>query len=113
MLTGINHLTLAVRELPRSIAFYQGNLGFRLAARWRTGAYLELGSLWLCLSVDHQRLSAPALDYTHYAFTVAQEHFHAFVLKLRSQGIAQWKKTKVKAILSISSTPMATNWRPM
>lgn len=32
--TGLNHLTLAVAELPRSIAFYQGALSGRPKARW-------------------------------------------------------------------------------
>ncbi len=54
MLTGLNHLTLAVADLPASIAFYRDLLGFRLEARWDQGAYLELGSLWLCLSREPQ-----------------------------------------------------------
>ncbi|MCO1994833.1 hypothetical protein FA420_04920, partial [Pseudomonas aeruginosa] len=32
MLTGLNHLTLAVADLPASIAFYRDLLGFRLEA---------------------------------------------------------------------------------
>jgi catechol 2,3-dioxygenase-like lactoylglutathione lyase family enzyme len=52
MLRGLNHLTLAVRELPRSVDFYHRILGFRLEATWDAGAYLSLGGLWLCLSRD-------------------------------------------------------------
>jgi catechol 2,3-dioxygenase-like lactoylglutathione lyase family enzyme len=52
MLTGLNHLTLAVRDLPRSIAFYRDLLHFHLDAKWDTGAYLHLGDLWLCLTLD-------------------------------------------------------------
>jgi catechol 2,3-dioxygenase-like lactoylglutathione lyase family enzyme len=32
MLTGLNHLTLAVRNLERSVNFYQQLLGFHLLA---------------------------------------------------------------------------------
>ncbi len=90
----MNHLTLAVRELSRSVDFYQRLLGFRPVARWRTGAYLELGSLWLCLSVDDLKSPGPAPDYTHYAFTIAQEHFGTFAQRLSEQGIAQWKENR-------------------
>lgn len=43
MLTALNHLTLAVIDLSRSVDFYRECLGLRLVARWDQGAYLELG----------------------------------------------------------------------
>ena len=73
MLTGLNHLTLAVVDLSRSVEFYRALPGFKLAARWEAGAYLSLGDLWLCLSLDERRVSAQQPDYTHYAFSVAQD----------------------------------------
>ncbi|MBS7779912.1 fosfomycin resistance glutathione transferase [Acidovorax sp. CCYZU-2555] len=91
MLTGINHLTLAVESLERSVVFYQDRLGFTLAARWKTGAYLELGSLWLCLSVDASRSPLPLPEYTHYAFSISQADFGAFVARLRGLGVPEWK----------------------
>ena len=72
MLNGLNHLTLAVADLDRSVAFYQDLLGFRPAAMWNTGAYLRLGELWLCLSLDDRRAAHAEPDYTHVAFDVAQ-----------------------------------------
>ncbi|MGV6537684.1 VOC family protein, partial [Klebsiella pneumoniae] len=50
MLSGLNHLTLAVSQLAPSVAFYQQLLGMTLHARWDSGAYLSCGDLWLCLS---------------------------------------------------------------
>ncbi len=47
MLTGLNHLTLALHNLDRSVDFYRHLLGFRLHARWDTGAYLSLDVLCL------------------------------------------------------------------
>ena len=49
MLTGINHLTLGVTDLARSLDFYTRLLNFRLAATWEADAYLALGELWVCL----------------------------------------------------------------
>ena len=52
MITGLNHLTLAVRDLDRSIAFYTDLLGFAVRMRDTSAAYLEAGSLWLALVED-------------------------------------------------------------
>jgi catechol 2,3-dioxygenase-like lactoylglutathione lyase family enzyme len=90
VLTGFNHLTLAVRDLSRSLHFYGEVLGFRPLAAWRTGAYLELGSLWLCLTVDEAANGAPG--YTHYAFSVEASEFEAFKSRLQACGISEWKE---------------------
>jgi catechol 2,3-dioxygenase-like lactoylglutathione lyase family enzyme len=94
MLTGLNHLTLAVRELERSVGFYEQLLGFRLHARWTAGAYLSLGDLWLCLSLDPARSSEPVPDYTHYAFSIAQDNFDTFLQRLRDHGVAEWRQNR-------------------
>lgn len=40
MLTALNHLTLAVSSLERSLAFYQQYLGMQCHASWETGVSL-------------------------------------------------------------------------
>jgi catechol 2,3-dioxygenase-like lactoylglutathione lyase family enzyme len=95
MLTGLNHLTLAVTELERSVGFYTGLLGLRIEAHWDQGAYLSLGGLWLCLSLDPARaVVAQAADYTHYAFSIAQPDFAAFRARLRAAGVSEWRKNR-------------------
>ncbi|MET0849048.1 MAG: VOC family protein, partial [Pseudomonas sp.] len=79
MLTGLNHLTLAVTDLNRSVAFYRDLLQLRLEASWDRGAYLSLPGLWLCLSLDPLRKAEPAAEYTHYAFTLSAADFPKFV----------------------------------
>ncbi len=95
MLTGLNHLTLSVRDLARSVAFYRDMLGLRLHARWDRGAYLSAGDLWLCLSLDGQgtaALASPA--YTHYAFSISQHDFPAFAARLRAAGVPEWQENR-------------------
>lgn len=95
MLTGLNHLTLSVRDLARSVAFYRDMLGLRLHARWDRGAYLSAGDLWLCLSLDGQgtaALASPA--YTHYAFSISQHDFPAFAARLRAAGVPEWQQNR-------------------
>jgi len=94
MLTGLNHLTLAVRDLERSVDFYRQLLGFRLLAVWDAGAYLSLGDLWLCLTLDSLKAETPAPDYTHYAFGIAQTSFDAFLERLREHGVTEWRQNR-------------------
>lgn len=88
MLSGLNHLTLAVSSLAPSVAFYHQLLGMTLHARWDGGAYLSCGDLWLCLSLDPQRRVTPPeeSDYTHYAFSVAEADFAGFSARLETAG---------------------------
>jgi catechol 2,3-dioxygenase-like lactoylglutathione lyase family enzyme len=85
---GLNHLTLAVTDLGRSVAFYREVLGFALRATWATGAYLEAGTLWLCLSAGDAGATAPG--DTHFAFDVAAEDFAALAERIR-QAAPLWK----------------------
>jgi catechol 2,3-dioxygenase-like lactoylglutathione lyase family enzyme len=95
MLTGLNHLTLAVTDIERSCAFYTEILGCKPAAIWDAGAYLTLGDLWLCLSLDAARAAAPTEpEYTHYAFSIAPAGFTDFRARLLGAGVIEWRKNK-------------------
>lgn len=94
MLSGFNHLTLAVTDLDRSVCFYHELLQLQLDATWEGGAYLSLPGLWLCLSLDPLREAKQAADYTHYAFTVAGADFAALVERLRAAGVEEWRDNR-------------------
>lgn len=113
MLTGLNHLTLAVTDLNRSVAFYQGLLQLRLDASWDAGAYLSLPGLWLCLSLDPLRKPEPAADYTHYAFTVSAADFPVFVESCARPRFRNGATTAAKVRRSTSSTRTATSLKSM
>ncbi|MFV8458130.1 fosfomycin resistance glutathione transferase [Vibrio owensii] len=91
MLTGLNHITIAVSDLQRSLDFYINALGFKGHVKWKQGAYLSLGDLWFCLSVD--KLDEKS-DYSHIAFSISQQDFTDFSHKLIQLNIAQWKENK-------------------
>lgn len=96
MLKSLNHLTLAVSDIASSIGFYHHLLGLPLHARWDSGAYLSCGDLWLCLSLDAQRhyIAPQESDYTHYAFSLDENDFAAFVARLAQAGVTSWKENK-------------------
>lgn len=85
--TGLNHVTLTVADLDRSVAFYGGLLGGRLRARWPEGAYLELGGLWLCLMSGDP---APGNDYSHIALDCDAADFASLATRI-SQGARRWQ----------------------
>jgi catechol 2,3-dioxygenase-like lactoylglutathione lyase family enzyme len=91
--TGINHVTLAVADLDRSVSFYRDVLGLELRAIWTEGAYLEAGSLWLCLSVDPKAEQARRDDYTHLAFDVPAGDFETLSAEVRVRADV-WKENR-------------------
>jgi catechol 2,3-dioxygenase-like lactoylglutathione lyase family enzyme len=92
-ISGLNHITLAVADLERSLAFYRDVLGCTVRAVWPDGAYLEAGSLWLCLSRDDRARSAPHPDYTHIAFSVADADYDALRAALTARCVI-WKEDR-------------------
>lgn len=84
-ITGLNHITLAVADLARSLAFYRDVLGCTVRATWADGAYLEAGTLWLCLSREDDLQSATAPGYSHIAFTVPEADYPALSARLAKQ----------------------------
>jgi catechol 2,3-dioxygenase-like lactoylglutathione lyase family enzyme len=94
MVRGVNHVTLAVRDLEASFTFYVESLGMRPVARWYKGAYLEAGSDWVCLSLDDATRSGSLPEYTHVAFTVEPEEFSASVERLLEAGVECWQENR-------------------
>ncbi|SBS37746.1 Glutathione transferase FosA [Marinomonas spartinae] len=91
MILGLNHITIAVSDLERSLGFYRDTLGFTAHVKWDNGAYLSVGELWFCLSCDEP---CPKSDYTHVAFDIAPNEFQAFTKRIVSQGVDVWKENK-------------------
>jgi catechol 2,3-dioxygenase-like lactoylglutathione lyase family enzyme len=92
-ISGLNHLTLAVHDVSRSVSFYTEVLGCKLRAVWAEGAYLEAGGLWLCLSYDPTARTSPHPDYTHIAFTVAEDEFSTLAARLTA-SCPMWKDNR-------------------
>ena len=91
MITGINHITLSVSDLGKSFKFYTDVLGCKPVARWKQGAYLLAGNLWLCLSVDEQTRNEASPEYTHTAFNVSVADFEKFSSQIVKSGATIWK----------------------
>jgi catechol 2,3-dioxygenase-like lactoylglutathione lyase family enzyme len=91
---GINHVTLAVKDLERSLAFYSSLLGFEVRMRKRHSAYLEEGTLWLALVVDENVRRGPLPEYTHLALSVSKEGLPVLKEKLLKAGVVEWQESE-------------------
>lgn len=91
MITGVNHITLAVKDLDASFRFYTELLQLRPVALWYKGAYLLAGSMWVCLTLDSEARSTPMPEYTHTAFTVPLKQFDETVKRLNDASVPCWQ----------------------
>ncbi|MEH6521256.1 VOC family protein [Sulfitobacter sp.] len=89
---GLNHITLATRDLQRAIPFYRDTLGLVLAHEWPQGAYFTAGDLWFCLSLDER--AQPSDSYTHFAFDVDPSDFDILSQHVRNSGVQIWKENR-------------------
>lgn len=96
MIIGLSHITLSVRELPRSFAFYQDVLGCRPVARWPKGAYLQAGDVWLALHVDKETRCGPLPEYTHVAFRVTDQGLAEMRARLASHGVTEFQENRTE-----------------
>jgi len=94
MISGLNHITLAVRDIDCSFRFYMETLGSRPLARWSKGAYLLVGDLWLCLTLDERTSSLPRPEYSHIAFSVHAARFDDAAASIRASGAVIWQDNR-------------------
>lgn len=90
MITGMNHITLAVADIDKSFEFYTKILGLKPLVKWDKGAYFAIGDFWFCLNVDVNRKPNPC--YTHYAFSVSKGDFAALSAQIISSGTVIFKE---------------------
>jgi catechol 2,3-dioxygenase-like lactoylglutathione lyase family enzyme len=90
-ITGLNHITLAVADLPRAVAFYTDLLGAVQHTDSPHSVYLELGTLWLCL--EQASPVTPRTDDTHIAFSCASDAFAALSDRISAHA-PLWKENR-------------------
>jgi len=92
MISGMSHVTFAVSDLERSICFYTRLVGLKPVVRWDEGAYLVAGNFWVSLVLDQAAPEATNnSSYTHVAFAVSPEEFHALRTKLVMNDAEEWQ----------------------
>lgn len=92
MISGINHITIAVRNLEESFSFYKDILGFQPLMRHSKGAYFLAGNFWVCLDLDPTTRKEPLPEYTHFAFSIDEKDFNSMNERLLKADVKKWKE---------------------
>jgi catechol 2,3-dioxygenase-like lactoylglutathione lyase family enzyme len=92
MILGINHITIAVKDLAKAFVFYNEVLGFEPLMRHQKGAYFLAGDAWFCLDLDPDTRTRPLPEYTHFAFSIAQADFKKMQTRIEKSGAHFWKE---------------------
>ena len=94
MIQGINHITLAVKDIELSFQFYTKVLGLKPVAKWSKGAYLEIADTWIALNLDPNVADANRSDYSHIAFTCNSADYRSLRTRLLEYGCLEWSENK-------------------
>jgi catechol-2,3-dioxygenase len=91
MISGVNHITLSVRNLDDSFLFYRDVLLLRpLAKRRNKSAYFLAGNDWIVL-VENKNLISSSESYAHLALSVAAQDFDSLSKKIKSSSAEIWQ----------------------
>ena len=94
MVSGVNHATFSVEDLPVSFEFYVEILGCRPVARWAEGAYLLAGEFWITLILDKAVRRDSTGEYTHVAFCVSESDFGTVSRRITGYGADIWQENR-------------------
>lgn len=91
MISGINHITLTVRNLEEAFIFYRDVLSLRpLAKRKDKSAYFLAGGDWIAL-VENKNLDSNSESYAHLALIVTAKDFDFMCEKIKCSGSEIWQ----------------------
>jgi predicted acetyltransferase/catechol 2,3-dioxygenase-like lactoylglutathione lyase family enzyme/RimJ/RimL family protein N-acetyltransferase len=88
-ISGMNHITLAVKDIERSFEFYTKILGLKPLVKWHEGACFLAGEFWFCVNVETN--ASANNDKTHYAFSVSIDTFDLLSQKIIDYGSIIYK----------------------
>ena len=87
----------------KSVTFWHELLGLT-ALEYRGLSHLRRSVGLACVLRRGAPVPPQESDYTHYAFTVAEEDFEPFSQRLKQAGVTVWKQNKSEGHRSIFST---------
>ena len=90
MINGINHITIAVKDIETSFAFYREIMGFKPVVKWKNGAYFNAAGIWFAINQDASIADARRPDYSHIAFNCNHADFERIRSRLLRYGCVEW-----------------------
>ncbi len=84
----INHYTLSVSDLEKSIEFYQNVFDAVLLVKGDKLAYFDLNGLWLALNLEQDIPRNEIYNsYTHLSFSIKDQEYPDILEKLKSLNV--------------------------
>lgn len=96
MITGINHINIAVQDIDISFKFYKEVMGFKPLCKSEGSAYFLAGSanlpacVWFSLDLDREKKHIPASCNSHIAFSVSEENFYEMSARILASLKSMW-----------------------
>ena len=101
-LTGLNHLSIPVRDRAEAVRFFTEVLGAELALANPSFTEVRLAGTIIGLSEQKGGWTAPNAEFPHYAFSVEGQDMQPMKDRLESYGIpthAIWTRHGVEALM--------------
>jgi catechol 2,3-dioxygenase-like lactoylglutathione lyase family enzyme len=96
---GLNHVTIYVRDLKRSMEFYTEILRMKIVHEGDGYAYLESGTTWFCISQKpFEKGKYEQIGVNHISLTVAPEDFDKAVAHLRENHVPIVREPVIRGI---------------
>ena len=96
MVSGVNHITLSVRDVEESYDFYATVLGFKPVLRWPKGAYFTAGEAWVAIVLDENVRDGMLPEYSHIAFSAPSGEFQGLCERIIKSGAVIWQENQTE-----------------
>ena len=94
MITGINHITISVKNIDSAFLFYQNILELKPIMKSNRSAYFLVGKMWI--AIDQQEKYIISENYSHICFNISKRQYKAFFEKIKEHKIMEWQKNKTE-----------------
>jgi catechol 2,3-dioxygenase-like lactoylglutathione lyase family enzyme len=94
MISGINHITISVKNIDSAFLFYKNVLKLKPVMKSNRSAYFLAGKIWVAL--DKKEKYIPSENYSHICFNVPKKHYKHYVEKLRENTIMEWQENQTE-----------------
>jgi catechol-2,3-dioxygenase len=94
MITGINHITISVRNIDSAFSFYKNLLNLKPVMKSNRSAYFTAGKIWIAL--DQKEKFIPSENYSHICFNVPKKYYNKIAERIRKENITEWQSNQTE-----------------
>jgi len=92
MITGINHITISVKNIDTAFTFYKDILKLKPVMKSNHNAYFYAGDIWIAL--NQEETHTPSDNYAHIAFNIPESRYTQFAETIKKNNVTEWQKNQ-------------------